>query len=45
MAENMKKVSLIVAFAFLVALALSSCNRETCPAYSTTGTDTPEQIG
>jgi hypothetical protein len=34
----MKKVGLIVVLAFIAALALSSCNREACPAYSSVDT-------
>ena len=45
MAGNMKKLGLIVIFAFLAALALSSCNREACPAYSSNSTDSTEQEG
>jgi len=41
----MKKVSLIVVIAFLAALALSSCNRSACPAYSSNNADTTEQAG
>ncbi len=41
----MKKIGLIVVLAFVAALALSSCNREACPAYSTNDTDTTEQAG
>ncbi len=41
----MKKVSLIVVLAFIAALALSSCNREACPAYSSNDTETTEQAG
>jgi len=45
MALKMKKLSIIVAVAFLFALALSSCNRELCPAYGSTDKETPENIG
>ena len=41
----MKKIGLIVVFAFLAALALSSCNRETCPAYSSNDTEKTGQEG
>ncbi|MDX9773589.1 MAG: hypothetical protein RBT02_09270 [Bacteroidales bacterium] len=41
----MKKIGLIVVLAFLAAMALSSCNRETCPAYSSTDTEITGQIG
>jgi Prokaryotic membrane lipoprotein lipid attachment site len=41
----MKKVGLIVVLAFVAALALSSCNREACPAYSSNDTDSTEQAG
>lgn len=45
MAGNMKKLGLIAILAFLAALALSSCNREACPAYSSNNTDNTEQEG
>jgi hypothetical protein len=45
LAVKMKKLGLIAILAFLAALALSSCNRETCPAYSSNSTDSTEQIG
>ncbi len=40
----MKRFALIIVVAFFLALALSSCNNEVCPAYSDAGTDT-EHIG
>jgi len=40
----MKKFAVIIAVAFILALALSSCNNEVCPAYSNADTDT-EHIG
>lgn len=45
MAENMKKISLIVALALLAVLVLGSCNREVCPAYGSAATEIPESIG
>jgi hypothetical protein len=45
MLDEMKKLGLIVVIAFLAALALSSCNREACPAYSTNTTISTEQAG
>jgi 3-methyladenine DNA glycosylase Tag len=44
-AETMKKIGLIVVFAFLAAIALSSCNKQACPAYSSNNTDNTEQAG
>ncbi|MEA1886518.1 MAG: hypothetical protein U9N72_04845 [Bacteroidota bacterium] len=40
----MKRLAVILAVAFILALAISSCNNEVCPAYSKAGTDT-EHIG
>lgn len=45
MADKMKKFSLIVVLAFMAALALSSCNREACPAYSSNNTESTEKAG
>lgn len=45
MADIMKKISLIVVLALLAVLAFSSCNRSTCPAYSSNNTDGTEQAG
>ena len=42
--EKMKKFAFVIAVAFILALALSSCNNEVCPAYATTDTDT-EHVG
>ncbi len=44
-ADNMKKIGLIVILAFLAAIVLSSCNRETCPAYSSNDTELTGQEG
>ena len=41
----MKKISLIVIIAFIAALALISCNKATCPAYSSADTVSTEQAG
>jgi hypothetical protein len=41
----MKKVGLIVVIAILAVLALGSCNRATCPAYSSVDTVSTEQAG
>jgi hypothetical protein len=41
----MKKVGLIVVLAFIAALALSSCNKAACPAYSSADTVLTEQAG
>ena len=35
----MKKIALIFTVAFVMALALSSCNNEVCPAYAEASTD------
>jgi hypothetical protein len=35
----MKKVVVILALAILTAIAFSSCNHETCPAYRNGGTN------
>lgn len=40
----MKKFAVIVAVVFVVALAMSSCNNDSCPAYSKADTGT-EYIG
>ena len=40
----MKKFVVIAAVLFVVALALSSCNNDTCPAYSSADTGT-EVVG
>ncbi|MEZ5000486.1 MAG: hypothetical protein R2744_13700 [Bacteroidales bacterium] len=40
----MKRFAVIVAVVFVVALALSSCNNDACPAYSSADTGT-EFIG
>ncbi|MFO7851487.1 MAG: hypothetical protein ACQERS_05525 [Bacteroidota bacterium] len=40
----MKRLAVILAVAFVLALAVSSCNNEICPAYSKAETDT-EHIG
>lgn len=44
-ADTMKKIGLIVVFAFLAAIALSSCNRQVCPAYASNDKDNTEQAG
>ena len=41
----MKKFTIIVALALLVAFALSSCNHEVCPAYRGSAAAVPENIG
>lgn len=41
----MKKIGLIIVIAFLAALALSSCNRNLCPAYSSIESAVTEQAG
>jgi len=41
----MKKFAVLLIVAFVAALALSSCNREACPAYSSTDNGQTEQVG
>lgn len=41
----MKKVAVILAVVFVAALALSSCNKEACPAYSQVDTEQPGLVG
>ena len=41
----MKKIGLIVVFAFLAAIVFSSCNRQVCPAYASNDIDNTEQAG
>ncbi|MGM0666779.1 MAG: hypothetical protein ACQETA_05615 [Bacteroidota bacterium] len=40
----MKRFAILMAFAFILALALSSCNNEVCPAYTKADTEA-EHIG
>ena len=35
----MKKTSVLLIVAFITALAISSCNKKECPAYSTADTE------
>lgn len=41
----MKKFAVLLIFAFIAVLALSSCNREACPAYSSADNGQTEQVG
>mgnify|MGYP001769771086 FL=1 len=41
----MKKIALIIVVAFVSILALSSCNKQACPAYSQAETAETEYIG
>ncbi len=41
----MKKSAIILFIAFVVALVVSSCNRELCPAYTKAENDQTEQVG
>lgn len=41
----MKKSAVILLITFVVALVISSCNRETCPAYSKAESDQTEHAG
>lgn len=41
----MKKYAVVIILVFLTALLAGSCNRETCPAYTSAGSQTTEHIG
>ncbi|MFH0843265.1 MAG: hypothetical protein V1903_11685 [Bacteroidota bacterium] len=41
----MKKLAVVFLIAFATALVLSSCNRETCPAYSQADTEQAGHLG
>lgn len=41
----MKKLAVILLITFVTALVISSCNRETCPAYSQVDTEQSAQVG
>ncbi|MCX6334461.1 MAG: lipoprotein [Bacteroidia bacterium] len=41
----MKKFAFLLIVAFVAALALSSCNKEACPAYSNADNSQTEQVG
>ena len=41
----MKKFAVLLVITFVAALVLSSCNRETCPAYSQAGTEQAGHVG
>jgi hypothetical protein len=41
----MKKIAVILVIAFIVALAVSSCNTKACPAYSKADTEQNNQVG
>jgi outer membrane protein assembly factor BamE (lipoprotein component of BamABCDE complex) len=41
----MKKIALLLVITFIVALAVSSCNTKTCPAYSKADTEQNNQVG
>lgn len=40
----MKRFGIVLAVAFVLALALSSCNNDVCPAYTDAGTDTENLV-
>lgn len=40
----MKRFAVVLAVAFVLAFALSSCNNDACPAYSDAGTDTEHVV-
>jgi uncharacterized lipoprotein YehR (DUF1307 family) len=41
----MKKFAFLLIVAFIAAFALSSCNKEACPAYSSADNGQTEQVG
>jgi len=41
----MKKVAVILVVAFITAILISSCNKESCPAYSKVDTSETSQVG
>jgi uncharacterized lipoprotein YehR (DUF1307 family) len=41
----MKKFAVLLIVAFVAVLALSSCNKEACPAYSSADNGQTEQVG
>jgi hypothetical protein len=41
----MKKFAVILLIAFITALAISSCNKQACPAYSQADVEQSENIG
>ena len=41
----MKKIAVVLVVAFVTALVISSCNRESCPAYSQAETNQAAQVG
>lgn len=41
----MKKVAVIIVITFITVLAISSCNKQACPAYSKAETGQTENIG
>lgn len=41
----MKKIAVILVIAFVTALVISSCNRESCPAYSQVETNQSAHVG
>jgi hypothetical protein len=41
----MKKIAVLLVIAFIVALAVSSCNSKACPAYSKANTEQNNQVG
>jgi hypothetical protein len=43
--SGMKKVAIILLITFITALAISSCNRQTCPAYSKADVEHAGHIG
>jgi uncharacterized alpha/beta hydrolase family protein len=41
----MKKFAVILIIAFVIALVISACNKQTCPAYSKADVEHSEHIG
>lgn len=41
----MKKMAVLLVIAFIVVLAVSSCNKKACPAYSKADTEQNNHVG
>ncbi len=41
----MKKITVVLLLAFITVLIASSCNRDVCPAYSSTDTEQSDLAG
>jgi hypothetical protein len=42
---RMKKFAVLLIVAFVIAIAVSSCTKQACPAYSSAENDQTEQVG